>query len=186
MGSSLNLLKPCSAFEGILPSSQAPFVFFDLEKIIRMMLRQSHLAFEILAAPCLTRASGFQPRELIGWLATSKLFASYLDLPPARDLTALRPLLTGALLATTGELSLSLPTLLDTLGEHIDGETLSALTHSAPQPEAVARADESARALLREVNKAKSLPEHPIGYDDANAALVHWRLASVVGDKTPA
>jgi hypothetical protein len=48
------------AYEGILSAdggqSSAPWVLFDVEKIVRMMLRQSGLAFEILASPIVAPA----------------------------------------------------------------------------------------------------------------------------------
>lgn len=170
------------AFEGILAGSNTPYVFFELEKIIRMMLRQSPMALEILAAPTAneSRREGFDPRDLIRWLTTSRILDSYLDFPAATDLATLRPLLTAALLAKQQQLSLSLTTLLEQLSE-VSGEPLwRQLAEKSPDADVIARADAAARGMVRAGIEAgagaNSLPASPIGYDEANALLVRWRL----------
>lgn len=178
------------AFEGILPESRTPYVFFELEKIIRIMLRQSPMALEILAAPTASAslAHGFDPRQLARLLTTSDILTSYLDLPVARDLSMLRPLLTAALLASNLTFSLSLTTLLTHLEEVTEDPLWRTLAKKSPDVDAITRADAGARALVRAAiaapSSANSLPPKPIGYDDANALLIRWRLQ--VSNTSPA
>ena len=165
------------AFEGILPACKTPVVLFDLEKLLRMMLSQSGLAAEILAAPTLVAAPpGFDPRALLDALATTRLLDHYRQLPRARHIEDLRGLMTGALLARTGQLSLRPQTLLLALAEVMDTAPLHAALLDG-EASALARAEDSLRALWGRGEGTNSLPARPLGYDAASAMLVAARMA---------
>jgi hypothetical protein len=61
-----------------------PYAFFEIEKIIRMMLHRSHLAFEILASPARLRppagrGDGSAARDLVRWSIAADLADVYRD-----------------------------------------------------------------------------------------------------------
>lgn len=100
-----------------------PWALFEVEKLVRMLLRQSGLAFELLAS---SRTAGgtFPAREIVRAAVTREIVAYYQDVarplveatPATDELWRWRSLLTGLLLTRTGDVSLHLDTLLDATG----------------------------------------------------------------------
>jgi hypothetical protein len=178
-----------------------PWTLFDLEKIVRMMLHQSGLAFAILtAAPTLHTTDDFDPRAIAGALATRDLLAHYRDL--GRDalgtpdpgapgevaslLDALRYLCAGVALAERGAVAHSMATLLAHAGRLDLPDGLDELV--APTLEG-ARLDRAslealgaiARDLSRRLERALAgeggaLPGRPHDYDGVSEMLVTRRL----------
>jgi hypothetical protein len=148
------------ALEG---DSPGPWVLFEVEKLVRMALHQSGLAFEALAsAHCW---GDFLAREVANAAATQGLLAYYRDI--ARPLIEgnteswrWRALLTGVAIAREGIVSLSLPRLSQLLG--------------APLEPDVSCVDE----LLASLADSQHLPDRPANYDLLNDVVVDCRMRS--------
>lgn len=170
-----------------------PYVFFEFEKILRMMLHQSGLAFEILSSPhWLYGADEENPcseaRAIVECAATGDLLAHYRevtdgsldDLRSERDLSVgeilrmFRSLLTGVA-AGRGRSSLDLRV----LAEALDVSTVSEIVSKPVQSKVHSGRSallEEAEALFAQLDSGESaLPQHPDGYDDLNEVLVRKR-----------
>lgn len=138
----------------------APWVLFDVEKLIRMALHQSGLAFEALTSA--TSWGSFPAREIAQASVTSGILQYYRDVttPLADGKTEQwrwRTLLTGALL-TRGIVSQSLPWLCDEL-------------------QVASRFNQADFATLRALLDGPSpLPGRPTDYDFVNDLIVRLRL----------
>lgn len=141
---------------------QAAWVLFDVEKLVRMALHQSGLAFEAL---CSAATWGDFPARAIADAAVTVNVLDYY-----RDVTApllhgraerwrYRTLLTGVLLAEQGIVSHDLSTLAGRL---------------ALEP----GVDLSAAPALHERLRSSSLPTRPSGYDFLNDFVVQARLGA--------
>lgn len=145
------------ADEGVSP---APYALFDIEKLVRMALHQSGLAFEALTSP---RTWGeLDSRRIASAAVTADILAYYRDVTEPleagnSDPWRWRTLLTGVLLATEGVISQDLPTLCARLG-----------AARAPSPEA-------ARPLRERLTSAH-LPARPADYDFLNDLVTSARL----------
>jgi hypothetical protein len=178
------------AFEGVITPPDAapiPWVCFDLEKIIRMMLHQSGLALTLLAGVTI-EAGPVNPRAIAANAITHAQLHHWRDVtapgvadPPAdpvRWLGLVRQLLTGVLLAEHAHFMAWLPAqrphapapLGALIGELLDG---APLTEQARQDSAPALS-----ALWHRMDPARpsALPERPSGYEALNALLVQARL----------
>lgn len=183
---------------------QTPYVLFDLEKIIRMMLHQSGLALEILASPIRLKIA--QPealqipaygiinaaltRDILDYywsIARNTIFNSTNSARSARAdelLNAARHALTGWMLSQ-GVVEFSLPRLLKNceFGQLI--ELIQECLDISGAKNALVSADR-ARALsvhierlIESVDPAKcALAENPAGYDWLNDLVVERRLAA--------
>lgn len=141
---------------------------FEVEKFVRMALRQSGLAFEALVAPA-TWSRDFDARAVAQDAVTTSIFDHYRDV--AYDLESdtfatwrWRSLLTGVLLATRGQVSLDLPTLCRELGASNapDAAEIAAFRHQLPASTA----------------PHAHLPDRPGGFDRLNDLVVALRSAS--------
>lgn len=170
-----------------------PYVFFEVEKIARMILHDSGLAFEILASPARLRASDRvvdddEPRTLVRRAVCRGLLGHYRecteggldDLRSGRDLsveTALRlvrELATGAALQT-GRATLDLETLAERRGIDVVGD-LSTAEDVEPHREALLESCEALAAALEE-DAESALSTRPDAYDAIDEWLVERRLA---------
>ncbi len=150
------------ADEGLDPE---PFALFDIEKLVRMMLHQSGLAFEALCAAQSLGALDVPARELARAAVTHEILSYYRDVTAVletgnREGWRWRTLMTGALLAQQGVVSHAMPTLCRMLG---------------------AGAEPSATEVVRlrtALASSPHLPETPADYDLLNAFVVASRLAS--------
>lgn len=104
------------AREGI--RAEIPWVLFDLEKIVRMALHQSGLAFEILTSPVCDPQSDFPSRRVATSAFHAGLVSYYRDIAlplvegTSTEFWRWRSLLTGWLLSTSGLVSHRLPELI--------------------------------------------------------------------------
>lgn len=173
-----------------------PWVFFALEKIIRMMLRQSGLALELLAAPNTLPAHPlFDPHQIISsclhagvlshvqdvtWRARQELDA----LTRARQLDALRVLLWGALLVEQRVLSLELADAIERWHLASDRELMSAFAagEDVSLDRVTSLLDKLAAVADPDAEAARiSLGSRPRGYDVVNAMLVACREVTARG-----
>lgn len=150
-----------------------PWAAFEVEKLVRMMLHQSGLAFELLASARVW-SDDFDGRRIIQAAATSQVLAYYEDVthPLAtgrlhEELWRWRSLLSGLLLARHGEVSFRLPTLL----ERLDEVRFGGLAKGGV-PTASIAAD--AHAELAE--RWASLPNQVSDYDWLDDRVAHLRL----------
>lgn len=150
-----------------------PWAAFEVEKLARMMLHQSGLAFELLASSRVW-SDDFAPRRIIQAAATSQLLTYYQDvahpLTQGRlhdELWRWRSLLTGLLLARGGEVSLRLETLL----ERLDEDSFAGLPVGR-LPTATVAADAHAEMIER----AAPLPDRVSDYDWLDAWVADLRL----------
>lgn len=169
-----------------------PWVAYDLEKILRMMLHQSGLALEILASPVVLRQSEMDLRGIVEAAMTRGIVDHYLDV--ARGIVerasavrderegqtevwrdAIHQALVGLALCE-GRVSFSLSTLL----EWRDEEGLAAALEGGEAGGSGDCDDLRARAtgLIDELEASEraGLPESPRGYDALNDYLVQTRL----------
>lgn len=187
------------AFEGVL-AGETPWVLFEAEKIVRMMLRQSGLALEILAS--LVAKADFDAVKVVRGAITREIVLYYRDvtrLGISRLLALVesessgdpclqqdwswmqdlfRNLLTGCVLGHEGHVSLHLEDLLD--ARIADGvrEPLGSLV--VGETAAVRELGKQAVRLqgLLALESALALPERPSNYDGLNDWLVAQRLAA--------
>lgn len=187
------------AFEAPLPGVSPPALCacFDLEKLLRMALRQSGLAAETLASPACAaglEAGAHTARRALAQAATRGLIHHYLDVTRqvVHDLSrgdatrwgvpavlrCARECLTGARLAERGELVLGW----SALREGAEDDTLDALITALldGQPprgelaEALGASLDTQRARM--VPDRSPLPERVPDYDALQALLVRARL----------
>lgn len=172
------------AHEWIDAPSGAPVALFDLEKIMRMMLRQDVLALHILGA-----AGSHHPdsehsgvaREVVRMCLHKGIARHYIDV--ARGLRArpfeawepgaLAPVITGAALVAHGVFALNVRELV-ALWPH--GAVRDSVDD--PQDEVAARGALAACQALLEGDHC-ALPERPTDYDAACALLVEQRLIAM-------
>ncbi len=188
------------AFEGILEVAQwgnaAPFALFEVEKIVRMMLHQSGLAFEILASPAVLHDADFPARRIVDAAVTRGVLHHYRDVAqgqiarleraqgqgvrPADLLDIARHALTGVALAD-GLVDFHLWELVDAYGS----STLEGLLREAPHD---AKLDDGYRAdfaravesLIERIDPdAAKLPDNPEDYDYLNDLVVTQRQNAV-------
>ncbi len=171
------------AFEGV-DAQGDPWVFFELEKIIRMTMRGSGLAFEILAAPRCA-ASSFDARALLSMCLTRQVVAHYRDVTaslrscsgsdvaPSRAL--LRERLMGAVLGRDGVVAWSWSQLVD-LWPAPDLDAMLEVWDADARAEVGALV--SALGAWLEPETCAALPERPSDYQGANDLLVELRLNS--------
>lgn len=158
---------------------------YEIEKIVRMMLHQSPLAFEILASPAFVgdfRSEAFQPRRVVEAAVTSDILKAYaqeaqglFESAEARSSSAvavrgLRQALVGAVLATGAVL-----TRLDVLLEWYASDELSNAVE-ARETSSILRYGRSILEDLRSETSPK-LPESPSDYDGLDALVVEKRMA---------
>ncbi len=197
------------ALEGVLPGG-APWVLFEAEKIVRMMLRQSGLALEILASPvggdwgvdfdARVLVCGAITREIVLYyrdvtrVGVSRLLAlvesGRIDDPCLEDgrgwlQDLFRHLLTGCVLGQQGHVCLHLEHLLDLPVAEGVREPLDSLVGGRGDGLAIRELGVQAVRLqgFLEVEQACALPERPSDYDGLNDWLVTQRLVAgnVVG-----
>ncbi len=173
-------------------------VIYELEKVIRMLLRQSTLAADIL---CSIPESDVLPSTLLIEAAlTSRMPTAYAQLAHATHqalhtmpdqvtveeaLHALRHLLTGATLATHAHLCIHLPSL---LARHDDPCLTQLATQLDVMPPASSLPSEVRDGLrthldaLLEFTRAdhprNCLPDAPTGYDVLHEFLITQRLGA--------
>ena len=148
------------ADEGIEP---APWALFDIEKLVRMALHQSGLAFEALTAP--QTWGEFPARRVADAAVTQGVLRYYYDVTASlldgnTQRWRWRTLLTGALLAREGVMSQSLTTLCDRLAV-------------PAQPDA-----SLATELRAELEHGALLPSRPSDYHFLNELVVSARLSA--------
>lgn len=150
------------AYEGL--AGENPWVIFDLEKLIRMALRQSGLAFELLTSAATWSRAEFGARAIARAAVTRDLIEHYHDVArPLLDDEAeasrwrWRSLLSGWALATRGEVSRNVATLTELAG-------------TAEQTPAVAA------RLIDEMLAGDALPRRPADYDWLEESLVNARM----------
>lgn len=191
----LGLRGWADAHEGVDDAGD-PWALFALEKIIRMMLRQSGLALELLAAPnTLPAHSIFDPHEII----TSCLHAGILShvrdvtwrarqgfgaLPRARQLDALRVSLWGALLVEQRALVLGLSDAIERWAVSSERELMRALVdgEEGSCDHVASLLDKLAEVADPDSEAARiSLGSRPRGYDVVNDMLVACRELTARG-----
>lgn len=176
-----------------LSATPVPVCFFELEKITRMMLRQSALALHILAAPNLlnsTRDMGFDARLLIQMTLTRSIKAHYIDLLNHIDVASqssnrmadlldlTRQCLTGCTLYVHGALGLQMSTVSAFWPNGPVRDMLDKLLASQPVEMAlIHQVSTTIRHLF--VTAETNLPERPADYDGAQAMLVNARLLAM-------
>ena len=147
------------ALEGAAPG---PWVLFEVEKLVRMALRQSGLAFEALtSAVCW---GTFPARDIARAAVTKQLLRYYRDVARplrdgATDSNRWRALLTGAALAKHGIVSRDITTLRSLLDAPAD-----------PEPAVVVE--------LLDALESSNLPSRPTDYDYLNDVVVSYRTRS--------
>jgi predicted nucleotidyltransferase len=181
-----------------------PFVIFDVEKIVRMLLHQSGLAFEILASPVVLHADSltgaqFPARRLIEAAISADILHHYRDVAiggmarlvetkgqGARisdALGAVRNALCGVALSR-GEVEFRLPTLLENyalpgLGAVLD-EVADEDVEGALAPEFVAELDGLMSKLIASIQPDRcALPAGPSDYDWLNDFVVDARRREI-------
>lgn len=194
------------AHEGLLPADTAdteaqtdargvPFVLFDIEKIVRMMLHQSGLAFEILASPMLLldgATPAFPARDIIQAAITTEILEYYWDIARGalwqmqqaggQDVReddvndALRHALTGVLLSR-GEVEFRLPTLLARCQASCTATLAADLSPQTARDPAYLAALGASLDDLVETTRAEgcALPAKPTDYDWLNDLVVSLR-----------
>ncbi len=158
------------AREGVV--DQIPWVLFEVEKLVRMLLHRSGLAFEILAAGRATHAD-FDGREVLRCGVTRGVLAHFRDVATPLLETNVdhagwrwRNLLTGAALANEGIVSFDEAALRDA----------TAKTHRLGEGEPPNGA--AVRRLLDTLDQGDALPESPADY----AWLDEFVAAQRMGD----
>lgn len=167
-------------------------VIFELEKLLRMLLRQSTLAAELIAAlpdlPGATLLDHAITRHMPSAYAQSAqqthlaLRSSHATLATQDALHALRLLLTGAVLATQHHMCVHLPTLL-TLWDDAALIALvedTSLEHSihATLAQRFATHFDTILPVLTSDSPRNCLPAAPTGYDALNEFLITQRLGA--------
>ena len=172
------------AWEGVLKDNSHPWAMFELEKIMRMLLAGSGLAFDILASPHIAHLHGLEAhfgQTLLTHLLQNRIFSHHLALlpphwpphPTPQALWRLRSALTGALLAKTHAVSTSWEHLITAL-EPAWALPLSQWARGEPIPK------DLGPHILRQLRLAlelgqKTWSSQPTGYDEANRLLVTLR-----------
>ena len=179
-------LEQTVVFEGQV----SPAVFFDIEKWLRMLLRSSHLAVEVMLSPVAwnERLSHASRVALVARTLTRSIAQSYLDLVqgPLEQLSGdepmpddevrhlFRTLLTGWNLSRNRNFSLHLGELIDKTGDPdlrnlLDGP----LDHE--------KLTTAARPYLQELESPEksTLPQKPTDYSFVHSWLVDWRLSTL-------
>lgn len=161
------------AVEGV--DSSGPWVAYEAEKIVRMMLHQSGLAFEILASSRVS-TEDFPARRIAEAAVTRQIVGYYRDIARsmvadaarAAELWRWRSALTGLALAHHGVVSTRLETLLEVLSD-------SALK---PLGEGEPPVRQSAAKLIEALDDFGTiLPEQPADYE----WLDEWVAAERLG-----
>ncbi len=194
------------AFEGVL-AGETPWVLFEAEKIVRMLLRQSGLALEILASPVAANFGAglgvdFDPLALVRGAITREIVLYYRDvtrLGVSRLLALVesarfddpclldnwgwlqdlfRNLLTGCVLGQQGNVCLHLEHLLDS--QIADGVRELLNEGFVGNLAVLGELGKHAVRLqgFLEVERAQILPERPSNYDGLNDWLVAQRLVA--------
>lgn len=165
-----------------------PYALFEVEKIVRMMLHQSGLAFEILASPAVLHDDGFPARRIIESAITGDILHHYRDVAsgwmarlvetkgqgaaPADVLDVARNALTGRALAE-GRVAFDVWELASEFGL----EALLRGVEKSVEPQLLdelsAKIDELLEAIRPDTAK---LPASPQDYDWLNDLVVEWRL----------
>lgn len=166
----LSLKQWDDAREGVILG--APWVIFDIEKLVRMLLRQSPLAFRIVASHvCAHEVNPADRRYLLQAATSAQLvrnIAAESASPQSRrkdtQLNTLAELTAGWALAR-GHADLHAATV---LGSHPQWAQLD-----TSSPDDVARAIDALRLELQTCDVA--LPEQPSGYDGLSRWLVDRR-----------
>lgn len=188
------------AHEGVIEleaaDARAPWALFEVEKIVRMMLHQSGLAFEILASPAVfyeSRAQDFPARRVVEAAVTRQVVAHYRDVAagliermlaarfegvgPTDLLDLFRQLLTGWALCD-GVVEFDLWRLVERRGDDaLRGKLREVQSGAKVDADMWAELDESARELLAaiEPDTADGLPEQPSDYGWLNDLVVESR-----------
>lgn len=179
-----------------MPAPGVPFVLFDLEKIVRMMLHQSGLAFEILASPMVllseSSAAAFPARDIIQAAITAEILEYYWDIARGSlwqmleaggqgvgmdDVNnAIRHALTGVLLSR-GEVEFRLPTLLARCQVSCIAALAADLDSQAARDPGYLKELYAAVDDLIEKTRAEDcvLPVQPLDYDALNDLVVSLR-----------
>lgn len=193
------------AYEGVLPEGNVPWVLFDAEKIVRMMLRQSGLALEILASPWASGealvSGGMDAQWVVRAAITREIVLHYRDVTrpgvawlvqagevgevgsdKIRLQELFRNLLTGCVLGQQGHVSLHLDDLLDFEVARGVREPLGEVVSGGASEDsgAVRELGRQAARLqgLLEVEQARVLPERPSDYEGLHGWLIAERLAA--------
>lgn len=173
------------ALEGTLEVEEVdepvPYVLFEVEKILRMMLRQSALALEVLSTPYwLDAEDGSDPcgesRDVVRRALAAEVVEAYRERAVGdADEGASEEELCGAVrqLATCvalgeGRVSAHLDRALEASGAELASDDLRSTVDGLR-----ARLDETAGAL----------PDSPVGYDALDAWLVERRLGRRLDDE---
>ncbi len=179
--------------EGI--EEPVPYVFFEIEKVVRMLLHSSTLAFEILASPARLlpdehAEDAAAARDLVAWSIAEGLLGGYResvdggvdDLRQGREVSVggalrlLRRLATGAALAD-GRATLDVRR----LSESPEGDLVEEFLASDPvEPLGSRRARllELAERLVASIEREEgALPSDPEEYEALNAWLIEQRLS---------
>lgn len=176
-----------------LGATPLPVSCFALEKITRMMLRQSALALHILAAPNLFNTPhhvGVDARHLIEMTLTRSIKAHYIDLlnhievahlandrqADLLDLT--RQCITGCTLYVHGAFGLQMHSVSAFWLNGPVRDMLDALLASQPVEASLMR--QASKTMRRLFDTAKTrLPERPTDYNGAQSMLVNARLLAM-------
>lgn len=198
------------AREGVVGASEllgakqsVPYAIFEVEKIVRMMLHQSGLAFEILASPVVfgldsprderTDAQPFPARRILDAAVTSGLLHHYRDVSRAtltrlvaakgqgarasdiRDLV--RTVLTGNVLMH-GEVEFHLPTLLERQATAELGDLIeNMLPENFVEPMWLQQFEDCISAAIDVISPDGSpLPPSPTDYDWLHDFVINSRL----------
>ena len=173
------------AHEWVDPTTGAPVALFDLEKIIRMMLRQDGLALHILGASGLHGPPDGEGSSLARAVVHACLHRGiarhYTDLVRglqarpfhAWSAGALAPVITGAALVSQGVFGLDVRALADLWPD-------SAVRASVEDPQDERAAQAALAACAARLDPQRSvLPERPTDYDAACRMLVEQRLQAM-------
>ncbi|QDG53734.1 hypothetical protein FIV42_24215 [Persicimonas caeni] len=182
------------AFEGVIEldgiASPVPYALFEVEKIVRMMLHQSGLAFEILASPAVLHDDAFPARRIVDAAITRNILHHYRDVAsgwmarlvetrgqgaePADALDVVRNALTGRALVD-GRAAFDVWELVGDYGEGGLEELLREL-QTGVEPAAVDALREHVDGLLAQIDPdVAKLPESPRDYDWLNDFVVSSR-----------
>lgn len=177
------------AFEGVLEFDEepVPYALFEVEKIVRMMLHQSGLAFEILASPAVLHDEDFPARRIVDAAVTRGILHHYRDVAsgwmarlvetkgegaePADVLDVVRNALTGRALVD-GRAAFDVWALADEFQLTALLQDVEEGVEPALIDEVSAKVDELLEAVRPE---DASLPERPNDYDWLNDFVVSSR-----------
>jgi predicted nucleotidyltransferase len=168
-----------------------PSVLFEIEKLVRMMLHQSGLAFEILASPAVHCDMGFPARRIVESAITTDILHHYRDVAsgamrrfvevdgqgvmPTDVLDAVRNALTGRALAE-GRVAFDVWELADEYGSEALLREVGA--GEAVEPEMLDDVAKLVESLLDDIRPGESgLPASPKDYDWLNDFVVSCRRA---------